>query len=164
MPYTPPSDPPVAVLIMREVWASVGLKVMLFFAMTVFALAGVVNVLGVLDRFREPYLVHGARLVSTTPIVSGGEFIVEYDLERRRLCRTDLVRFFTELPSNSVVARDMVPGGTTALGRFTVKNTIRVPSELRAGRCYKHSLQVLSECTSSTVFNYPAPPIEFCME
>lgn len=160
-----PGKPPVSVLVAHEVWRSRGLKALIALGMTVFALAGVVNFLGVLDRFREPYVVTASRLLTHSPVPAGVTSVeVEYDVDRRRLCSTDLVSFFSELPSGSVVARRRDAGGTTDLGRHTIRNRVEFPPALRRGLCYRHNVRVVSECTSSTVFNFAAPPVEFCLE
>jgi hypothetical protein len=162
MPERARAEQSAIVQILEEIHASAVLKSLMILGILMIALTIFVLVVGIVDRFREPYIVTAAKVLTPQPIHASSEIMVQYDIDRRRLCKTELVRFFSVLPEDSVVHRETVPGGTTSIGRHTIKNTVKLPPEIKPGMCYRYNVQVVSECSAGTQFTYPVPTVEFC--
>lgn len=81
----------------------------------------------------------------TPQVEAGGDLVLSYTFTRNRLCRTTLDRFIVETTEQNIVWRNSVPGGPGNVGVRTVKNVIRVPSDIRPGD-YELVTMVHLEC------------------
>jgi hypothetical protein len=106
----------------------------------------------------EPASEYLARIEPRT-IMSGDPLTVIYHFNRQRVCETDVTTVIRNKSTEEVFWRNRFPAGTTAIGRITTTNVLRIPN-LKPG-IYVLETLVFSKCFDGNYTkSYPSAEFE----
>lgn len=143
----------------REIHGSWVLLIALVVALVLFVLSLLFKVPDLVLRFVPPYVVYSAYAI-TPKVEEGGDLIVSYHVKRKRICKTEVHRFFYALPSDIRVWSEVVPGGSTGtVETMALLVSMQLPAEAVPGHYALRSM-LFSECREG-MHDFPVPPVYF---
>jgi hypothetical protein len=145
--------------IRKSRWLIFGLVFSIILFLLTLVLQVSTNLSMFLHYFVPPYAVPSATVI-TPQVKVGGDLIVSYHINRRRICRVELDIFTRNITTNTIVDRKREPGGATDRGDWPdVRNVFKLPDNIPPG-FYSFQITVINECLDG-LHSLITPPVRF---